>query len=76
MGRPSICERVGQEMENVVGAEPPGHQDGQTLPALFIDDGKHPEGPAIMCPGLNEVMGPDLVRPTRAQANAGPVVEP
>ena len=25
-------------MENVVGPEPPGHQDGQTLPAVFIDD--------------------------------------
>jgi len=27
-------------MENVVGPEPPGHQDGQTLPAVFIDDGR------------------------------------
>ena len=58
IGRSSIREQVGQEMENVVGAEPPGHQDGQTLPIEFIDDGKHPECPAIMCPGLNEVIGP------------------
>ena len=74
--RSSIREQIGQEMENVVGPEPPGHQDGQTLPAVFIDDGKHPKCPAIMCPGLNKVIGPDVVLPTRAQTNAGPVVEP
>ena len=71
-----VREQIGQQMEHIVGPEPPGHQDGQALAAVFVDDGKHPKRPAIMGPGLDEVIGPDVVRPTRAQTNAGPVVEP
>ena len=72
----TIREQLRQQMENVVGPDPTGDQDGEALPGIFVDEGKHPEGPAIVCPGQDEVLGPDVVRPARPQTDAGPVVEP
>ncbi len=63
-------------MENVVEPDTTGDQDGEALPGVFVDDGQHPEGPTIVCPGEDEVVGPDMVRPARPNTDAGPVVQP
>ena len=65
-----VCEQCREQMENVVGPATAGDQDCYALLGVFIDDAQHPEGSAIVCPGLDEVAGPDVVGPTRPETDA------
>ena len=55
--RPSNRELVSPEMENVVGPEPPGHMDRQTLPQELVNHAEHAEGLTVMGASQNEVFG-------------------
>ncbi len=72
----AVCEQVREKVQHIVCADPTGDQDGETFPGVLVDDRQHPEGPAIMCPGQDEGVGSDVVRPARSETDAGPVVEP
>ena len=50
--------------------------DYQRLLRALVDDVQHPESPVVESAVLNEVTGPDMVRPFQAQQDAGPVIEP
>ena len=72
----AVCEQVREKVQHIVCADPTGDQDGETFPGVLVDDRQHPEGPTIMCPGQDEGVGSDVVRPARSETDAGPVVEP
>ena len=63
-----LDEQVGQAVQHVVGPEPPSHHDRQAAPGKLVDHAQHAERPAILRSVLDEVVGPDMVRPARAAA--------
>ena len=69
-------EQVGQDVDDVDRGELAPDPDGQALAGELVQDIEHAEGPAVICPVMDEVVGPDMVRPIGAQPDAGAVVEP
>lgn len=56
-------------MQHVVRGGLTGDVDGQALAGELVDDGEHAKAPAVVGAVGNEVVGPDVVRPTRAQTH-------
>jgi hypothetical protein len=50
--------------------------DRQTLPSELVDDIEHAELPAIVCPALSEVIGPDMIGVLGPKPDARPVIQP
>ena len=42
----------------------------------IVEHDEHAEGATVLCPILDEVIGPDVVRPLGSQTDARPIVEP
>ena len=53
--------QLGQESQDIVMPQPAGRLDRTALPSVFIDHGEHPEYFGVMCPGLDEIIGLDIV---------------
>lgn len=53
-----------------------GWQDHQRLPGERVGHGADPAGAPVLRPVLQEVVGPDVVRSRRPEADAGAVVQP
>ena len=69
-------EQVGQHVDDVNGGKLPAHPDRQALAGELVQDVEHAEGPAVMGLMMDEVIGPDVVRPLGTQPDAGAVVQP
>jgi hypothetical protein len=52
--------------------EPVRYPDGEHLARELVSHSQHPELPAVAGPILDEIVGPDLVRAFRPQADARP----
>ena len=63
-------KQCGNALQDVIGFQLSIDLDGQTPPGKFVDYGQHAESPTVMGSVHDEVVGPDMVRPTRAQADA------
>ena len=63
-------EEVGQRIHHVGGVELAIDADHQRLPGEFIDDVEGPVGSAVMGAVVDEVIGPDVIRPLRPQPDA------
>ena len=62
--------------EDVVGAQAPGDVDAEALPRELVHDGPQAQGPAVLRPFVDEVVGPDVVRPLGSAPRAGAVRGP
>ena len=60
-----LGEQVRQTGQDIVVPQPASCLDRQALLSVLIDHGEHSEGFAVMRPGLNEVVSPDMVPPAR-----------
>ncbi len=69
-------EQLGQRRQHVVARQPPRHHDRQALPRERVDHRQHAELPPVMGAVLDEVVGPDMVRPLRPQPDAGLIRQP
>ena len=65
IGHSELGEQPGQNMEHVIGTKMPGDLDRQTLPCELVDHRQHAKRPSVVCPALDEVVGPDVVAPAR-----------
>jgi hypothetical protein len=72
----SVNEQLGQSIQHIVGSQMPGDVDRQALPGVLVDDRQHAGRLTVVCASHDEVVGPDVVRPSRPETDAGPVVEP
>jgi len=63
-------------LQHVLGVELARRRHGQGLARVLIHQHQDAEGPAIMSLVRHEVVGPHLVRATRAQSHTGPVCKP
>lgn len=68
--------QISQGLQHVGGVQFALHPDGQCLVGELVDHAQHSELPSIVGPILDEVIGPDVVRPIGAQAHARAVVQP
>jgi hypothetical protein len=48
----------------------------QAFTGVFIDDVQDPEGTAIMCLILHEIVTPDMIWILRPQPDTGPIIQP
>ncbi len=69
-------EQIGQDIDHGGRVPRPVDPDRQALRGELVDDVPHPGLPSVPCPALHDIAGPDAVRALRAQAEAGPVIEP
>ena len=80
--RADVRRRAAREHELRQGLDDGGRvqlavdPDRQRLASELVDDGQHPELAPVVRPVLDEVVGPDVVRPLRPQPDAGSVIEP
>jgi L-alanine-DL-glutamate epimerase-like enolase superfamily enzyme len=72
----ALDEQLGQSIQHIVGSQMPGDVDRQALPGVLVDDRQHVGRLTVVCASHDEVVGPDVVRPSRPETDAGPVVEP
>ena len=70
----SRAAATGQELDHLLRADIPCHQDRQALSRVLIDQRKQSDGPPVMGPGCDEVIAPDVVRPLGPEANTATVV--
>ena len=63
-------EEIGQTVEHVVGSQPPCDDNRQTPPRELIEHDQHAEGATVVRAILNEVIGPDVVRPLGSETHA------
>ena len=63
-------EQIRQHVADVDGVELSPRSDGQTFPAVLVDDVEGPKRPAIICPTVDEVVAPDVVSMLGPQADA------
>src|ERR671912_1193787 len=75
-GHAAQDEEVGQHVDHVGPLELSCDPDRQAFAGELVEDIEHPDLPAVMGPGLDKVVGPDVVGVLRPQADAGTVVEP
>ena len=54
-------EQVRQNVDHICRVEFSLHTDRQALSAVFIDDVERPEGSAVICTVMHEVIGPDMI---------------
>ena len=76
VGWPALGHQAGQHVHNIVARQAAIDLDGQAFPRVLVDHRQHPELPSIMGAALDKVIGPHMVRPARAQADAGAVRKP
>ncbi len=69
-------EQIGQDIDHGGRVPRPVDPDRQALRGELVDDVPHPGLPSVPCPALDDIAGPDAVRALRAQAEAGPVIDP
>ena len=74
IGRSMPDKESGQDLQHVVGPQASGDLNGQALQATFIDHRQHAKYPTVMGSGLDEVIGPYMVSPTRPQADARSII--
>ena len=75
-GGPVSDEQVGERLEHVGCAEPPGHDQREAFPRVLIDDRQDLQRPSIVCAFCHEIVGPDVVAVLGATAEARAVGEP
>ena len=63
-------ELVRQNVDHISGPKPAIDPDRQALAGELVDQVEHAEPPSVMCPALDEVVGPDMVGPLRPQTDA------
>ena len=76
IGRSMAYKELGQTLQDIIRVQPAGHDDHQTDRSELVDHGEHAELAAVMGPVLDEIVGPDMVRPARSQPDTGAVIEP
>lgn len=69
-------DQVGQDDDHIGRVPLAIDPGGQALPAELVDHVEHEELSSIMNPALDEVAGPDVVRPLRPQTDTRPVTQP
>ena len=69
-------EEIREQVDDVDGFQLPGDTNGQTFMCELVDHVEHPVFLAFMRAILDEVVGPDMVRPLGAKTDAGSVREP
>ena len=57
--------RIGQHLDDAEAVDPPRYLEGQTLARELVDQRQQPQLAAIMRPGFDEVVGPDVIAPFR-----------
>lgn len=75
-GRPTPEEELRQSRQHILMVELVSDDEGQALPAEFVDDGEDAEFPTIVGASLNEIVRPDMARIPRPEPDAGSVIEP
>ncbi len=76
VGRSAEDEQVGQDVDDVGQPYPPPDPDGDAFARELVNHVEHPELAAVMDAVLDEVIGPDVVRPLGPKPHARAVVEP
>ena len=76
IGQAMLREQIGEAGHHVVAPQTSGHHDRQAFATVLVDHDEHLEGFAVIGAILHEVVAPDMVRPARPKADAGPVVQP
>ena len=76
IGRARSDKEMRQQVQDIVRSQSSGEFGGQAYPGELVDHRRHAEGPTVVGPGLDEVVGPDMVLPARPQSDAGSVIEP
>lgn len=74
--RPAQDHQIRQGLQHVGGVQPAFDPDRQGFAGELVDHAEHAKLPSIMGSILDEVIGPDVVRPLGAQAHAGAVIQP
>ncbi len=69
-------EEIREQVDDVDGFQLPGDTNGQTFMCELVDHVEHPVFPALMRAILDEVVGPNMVRPLGAKTDAGSIREP
>ena len=75
-GHAAQDEEVSQNIYDRGRVQLPVDPNGQAFPRELVDDVEHSEFPPVVRPALDEVVGPDVVRPLRAKTDARPVIQP
>ena len=57
--------------QDVVGPPAARDSDAAALPRVLVHDGAQPQGPPVLRPLVDAVVGPDVVRPLRPAPRAG-----
>ena len=63
-------EQVGEHVDDIGGSEPSLDVDRQRFMGELVDDVQHPIFSSIVCAVLDEVVGPNVIGPLGAQADA------
>ena len=69
-------EQVRQHLHPIIVPQSTRYLDPQALANELIDYREHPEHLAVMGACLDEVIGPDMVRPARSETDARAIIEP
>ena len=69
-------KQVCQRLKDRLMIQPPFCADRQTLTAVLLNDRQHPEGPAVLCPVHDKVVGPDIVPVLGPEPDTGTIIEP
>jgi hypothetical protein len=72
----ALAHQFGQRLDDGGRVQPAVDADGEGLARELVDHGQHPELAPVVRPVLDEVVGPDVVRPLRPQPQARAVVQP
>ena len=75
-GGPWATKRSARQWSTSSDLQPPGNDDRQTAARELVEHDQHAEGATVVGAVLDEVVGPDVVRPLRPETHARPVVEP
>ncbi len=69
-------EQIGQHVDDIGRAQPSPNPDRQALAGELVHNIQHPDLAPVPGTVLDEVIGPNVVRPLRPQPHAGAVVQP
>jgi len=70
LGRAVRDEQIRQAVQHVIGSQAPGNNDGKAAACELVDHSQHAKGSPVLGTVLHEVVGPDVIGPLWAQANA------
>src|SRR6056297_1328625 len=73
---PPEDEEIDQRVEDIGRVELACNMDHERLPGELIEDDEDAIGSAVVGAILDEVIGPDMVRPLRPEPDAGAIVQP